>query len=149
MHIECANLNVHRCINDRFCCNKSDQIAINSLIINYCDNCKAIIDYLVSFEDCKYWNPTLVYKNNRPMIYAANETLYEQLSDKLSDVTIATVIDLLQYGIEIDDTVKEQLKTQLNQVDDIDNTLDFMLSYNPTMDISDTDKLVRYINMIG
>ncbi len=77
-------------------------------IINYCDTVKQIIDTLSVYETAKYWVPTLVY-NGQYYIAAINESLYNAIKHiEISD-DLASIAQLVKYGVAIDESVENHL----------------------------------------
>jgi len=120
----------------------------NYTITNYCDTCKHIINYLSTFEDCKYWDPTLVYKNGSFMLLATNEPLYEHVKDILLDTSMSSVSKLIKYGVKLDSTIVDYFYESLKGHDDYEDRVKFILTLNPVMDMNNVETVIEYIMMI-
>jgi hypothetical protein len=112
--------------------------------INYCEKIKEIINYLSYFEDCKYWNPTLVYRNDRYMLFAANEPLYNRLTDELNNIDILAISRLVMFGVSMDESVKLHLLDLLKD----EEKVNFILSSNVDVDIHELDLLFENLSII-
>ena len=76
-------------------------------VLNYCNTVTQIINNLSEYETVKYWTPTLLYNNDRYYIAAINEHLHEAIKDiELTD-DLKTIAQLVKYGINIDQSVKD------------------------------------------
>ena len=111
--------------------------------INYCNEIKETIDYLCEFETCKYWDPTLVYINNRHYIVGCNEYVYNVVERFLEKLTPYNLTKLIRYGIKIDDSIIQVL--------DCDNAsyINFSMQIHPALEADDIHNLcnhLRYIN---
>jgi len=112
--------------------------------INYCEKTKEIINYLSYFEDCKYWNPTLVYRNDRYMLFAANEPLYNRLIDELNNIDILAISRLVMFGVSMDESVKLHLIDLLKD----EEKVNFILSANVDIDIHELPLLFENLSVI-
>lgn len=72
--------------------------------IHYCEHITKIIDTLIPYEDIKYWDPTLVYHNNRYYIMAVNEHLYKAIEPLVQDINVQSMSRLISYGVNIEES---------------------------------------------
>lgn len=110
--------------------------------INYCNEIKEIIDYLYEFEKFKYWDPTLVYINNRHYLVACNEHIYKAVEDYLEKITPYTLTKLVRHGITIDNSVLKVLN------EDDPSLINFSTQFHPTIEADDIQNLVRNLKYI-
>jgi hypothetical protein len=78
--------------------------------INYCDSINKMIEDVQGYNDCKYWNPTLVYRNGNFYVYATNDSLNEAIKDIDININLHTLSTVSQYGISIDESVIKEFE---------------------------------------
>jgi hypothetical protein len=71
-------------------------------IIHYCEESQSLIDEVKQYEGVKYWQPTLVKRNDNLYILAINEPLYNALGDIVLTEDIDTFKKLSCHGVNID-----------------------------------------------
>lgn len=86
------------------------KIAIDSVSecygsVLFCDTIKDLLIGLDEFKQARYWNPTLVKRNNIFFIAATNSSLMESLKDVVLNDDPKTLMMLSLYGISFDDSV--------------------------------------------
>ena len=113
----------------------------NFSIVNYSNDIKDVIEYLFEFEKYKYWNPTLVYLNNTYYLLAANEYVYDAVSELLDDINPFAITKLVRHGITIDDSV-------VNGMNIDEEVIDFAKETQPTLEADNVIELVEYLKHI-
>lgn len=73
--------------------------------VKYCDKIKEILQQLDGYADVKYWQPTLVKRNDHFYVLATNHTLNEVIKDIPLNDDPNTFYILSQYGIKIDESL--------------------------------------------
>lgn len=110
--------------------------------VNYCDNIKRLLNTVELYNDCKYWNPTYVYVNGSYYVMASTQEVVDAIEHIPFTEDLSTIAHLTRYGIEIDDTVKEQFYKKYSK-DDVAFALDFKVA-TELDDVTIVDKL-RYL----
>jgi hypothetical protein len=110
-------------------------------VVNYSKDIEELIDQLCEYENCKYWNPTLVYTNHRYYLMASNQYLYDAVEDLLDSISLYSLTKLVGYGITIDDSVMNSLPY------DKESTT-FAIEIQPTIESSNISLFVEYLNLI-
>ena len=113
----------------------------NFSIVNYSKDIEYTIDQLYEFEKYKYWNPTLVYHNGAYYLFAANEYVYDAVSELLEDINPFVITKLVRHGITIDDSVIEGMNVDKE-------VIDFAKETQPTLEADNIIDLVEYLNHI-
>jgi hypothetical protein len=113
----------------------------NFSIVNYSKDIKDVIEELSEFEQYKYWNPTLVYLNNTYFLLAANEYVYDAVSELLDDISLFVITKLVRHGITIDDSVIKGMNVDKE-------VIDFAKEMQPTLEADDITTLVEYLAKI-
>ena len=109
--------------------------------VNYSEDIKELIDYLVEYETYKYWDPTLTYINNRYYLISSSEYLYDAVNDLLESITLYTLSKLVRYGIKIDDSV-------INNLPYDKKLITFATEVQPTLEADDITLLTEYLAKI-
>jgi hypothetical protein len=115
--------------------------------INYCDTIKNVINEFIEYEDCLYWDPTLVYKN-KYYIAGINELLNNAIKEDIDNIDYSTIARLVSYGISIDKTVDEQLIKTIGEDERSIKYLEFSKDLNPILDIFNLDEVIDYLQCI-
>ena len=112
--------------------------------VNYCDTINRMIDSVKEYENYKYWDPTLVYRNGNYYIYGINDSLNEATKHiDINTMDLRSLSFLKDYGISVDDSVIEQFQ-KLHEKDSIE------FSINDTVSIEYTDsRLIKNILKLG
>ena len=118
--------------------------------VNYCDTIKGIIDNYVQYENCKYWNPTLVYSNDSYYVTSINEPLYNATSDLLKEeINFETIAKLVCYGIDIDLSVDKHLYQTHGETLHTVESIEFARDRYPILDVNNLDNVIAHIKQIG
>jgi hypothetical protein len=95
--------------------------------VNFCPTTTSLLETLYSFENVKYWHPTLVKVNGNFIIHAMNEAIDNALGDMKIDDNPKTLSRLVQYGVIIDDSVIDKndpkhvfISTMISKVEVLD-----------------------------
>lgn len=83
-------------------------------IVNYCDSIKDVLKLVENYKSVKYWNPTLVYINNRLLVAASNASLDDAIKHIELNTELPTLARLVHYGITIDTSVIDVLPITLS-----------------------------------
>jgi hypothetical protein len=110
-------------------------------VVEYCKDIQQTIKYLSEYENCKYWDPTLIYTNDRYMLYATNEIVYEHVKDLLVDIDLKVLARLVRHGIVIDDSVTVNLAKTYPIID-----IQFVVDVQPRFEY--TDDLNEFIGRL-
>jgi len=93
-------------------------------VLHFCDITTKILAELTNYNDAKYWQPTLVCRNENLFIASTNQALHDALADIELSTDPATLAKLVTYGVTISDEVidptnKEQVfaSTFFNKVE--------------------------------
>jgi hypothetical protein len=113
----------------------------NFAIVNYSKDIKNVIEELYEFEKYKYWNPTLVYLNDRYYLVAANEYVYDAVGSLLENVNLYVITKLARHGITIDNSILHNMNID-------EDMLTFAKETQPTLEADNTLKLVAYLKSI-
>lgn len=112
--------------------------------VEYCEDIQQTIKYLNQYTDCKYWDPTLMYTNDRYILYATNEIVYEHVKDLLIDIDLVKLARLVRYGIVIDDSVTVNLAKTYSI-----NDIQFVVDAQPRLEYtSDINKFIEKLEMV-
>lgn len=71
-------------------------------VIHNCSITQSLVDEIKVFEDARYWQPTLVKRNDNLYIVAINESLNDALGEILLSEDIDTFKKLSSHGVHID-----------------------------------------------
>jgi hypothetical protein len=110
-------------------------------IVNYSKDIKELIDYLVEYENYKYWDPTLAYINSRYYLVSSNEYLYNAVNHLLESITLYALTKLVRHGIKIDDNVMNNLPYDKELIS-------FAIETQPTLEADEITTLVEYLAKI-
>lgn len=95
--------------------------------VHFCPTTTKLLETLYPYENVKYWHPTLVKVNGNFIIHAMNEALDNALGDMKIDDNPKTLSRLVQYGVEIDESVIDKndpkqvfISTMISKVEVID-----------------------------
>lgn len=100
--------------------------------INYCKELTKFFDILKNYDQCKYWNPTYKFVNGRYMIVATNRHLNEATSNLQLDDNLITLSKLVQYGVNIDDSIKEICYKKFDK-----DLVNFCVNFKSELDMKD------------
>lgn len=103
--------------------------------INYCDTITKLVDGLNVYDGYKYWDPTLVCRNDNLFIYGINPSLYEAMENFDINMNLATLNVVRKYGIEIDESALNKFR-ELYSADEVEFAVNPtpMIEYdNPTI----------------
>lgn len=100
--------------------------------INFSPEISQIVETLSIFDNAKYWDPTLVLKNDKLYILACTEYLYEAIKDIPLDLSLKTVAKLASYGINVDESVKEYF-CQFNSVEKVNFASSFITTFEGSL----------------
>ena len=106
-----------------------------------------MINEFIEYEDCLYWDPTLVYKN-KYYIAGINEPLNNAIKEDIDNIDYSTIARLVSYGISIDKTVDEQLIKTIGEDERSIKYLEFSKDLNPILDIFNLDEVIDYLQCI-
>lgn len=76
--------------------------------INYCDTINNLLARVDEYAGYKYWNPTIVCRNDRFYIYGINPSLNDAIADLDINISLTTITLLQQYAIAIDESALEK-----------------------------------------
>jgi len=102
--------------------------------------CPAIEEILSSTKDLEnhmYWEPTLVKVHNYFYIYGINNSLYEATKNIVLNDDPKTLFLLSQHGVKIHESITNN-----------DSLLMFSSNYHTTVDLDDTENLLRYLKAL-
>lgn len=102
----------------------------------YCDVIQNMLDKVDTYKS-KYWNPTLVRLHDRFYIICINQSLYDKISHIELNDDPATLFELSNYGITIDESVTKSEQLLL-----------FASTYSLTYDLEDLDNLVDMLSLL-
>jgi len=112
--------------------------------VNYCVVSKRLLDYVEKYNDVLYWNPNLVYKNNRFFICAANESLMESINHIELNIEPQTIADLVFHGIRISDSVLNILREKYPT-----EFVNFISDPEPIIEAQKIELIIEWLSMIG
>lgn len=75
--------------------------------INFSDDITQIVERISVYDGAKYWDPTIILKNDKLYIIACTDYLYDAIKDIPFELDLKTISKLVSYGITVDDSVKE------------------------------------------
>lgn len=78
--------------------------------IAMCDQIHEVINEVEKFAECKYWNPTLVKRNERLYIIACTQELADAISHLTLSTDLATLARLSIYGISVDSALVKEIQ---------------------------------------
>lgn len=78
-------------------------------VVEYCSKIEKIFTILENYKAIKYWDPTLVLKNNNLIIVAANQHVIEATNHIPLELNLKTLATLTRYSLEIDVSVIEEI----------------------------------------
>ena len=73
--------------------------------IDLCPITVELIDQIKEYDNVKYWHPTLVIVNDRPLIAGLNSFIADQIQDIELTINSNTLTQLVEYGVTIDPSV--------------------------------------------
>jgi hypothetical protein len=118
--------------------------------VNLCDNIKNILDTVALYHDIKYWDPTLIQRNNSLYIAASNEALDIALTNITLNTELATLARLTYYGIRVDHDLIVNINNEMGNTSDALSDLLFALSFAPAqIEISDIDLIIRQLRLVN
>jgi hypothetical protein len=103
-------------------------------VIHNCETAQRMLDEISTYENVRYWNPTLVKRNDNLYILATNQALEEALGDIILTEDIETFIKLSTHGVTIGTEFYEN-----------NPKLKFMAEAVTTVEISDMDNLILWL----
>lgn len=112
-------------------------------ILNYCDNVTQIINSLSEYENVKYWTPTLVYDNGY-LIKAINEHVHEATKNIEFNDDLKTIAQLVKYGVDIDQSVKDRLYEK-----EIPEKVNIATSFYLTVELRDVGRVMAWLSDLG
>ena len=106
---------------------------------NCCNITTGLIDSILSYEQVKYWNPTLVkLKNNNFIIAADNEHLNSAIHSIPLNDDYKSIVQFVAHGIDIADDIKNK-----------DKFYNFCSNYESKVEITDIEFLIDALVKIG
>jgi hypothetical protein len=112
--------------------------------LHFCEKTTEIINTLIEYESAKIWNPTLCYTNGNLLIAGINNALAEAIEDLEFSLDLHSICRVIEYGIDIDDSVVEAL--QHNSIDY--KLIQFAKSIAPQLDMHDVPSIVESLKAI-
>lgn len=112
-----------------------------------CEVVTQIVNDMTVFENCKYWNPTLVRANGNLYIAAINEQLHAALQQVELSTDWETIAKLTAFGVAIDSSLQKDI---INDIPD-DSTvpkLKFAAGISIEHDITQIDDLASLIQSV-
>lgn len=106
--------------------------------VNYCDEIKNMLNTLAVFDSVKFWSPTLIKHNSKPLLVAMNPYVADATKDIVIDNSHKCLVELSRYGIRIDSSITNN-----------DPSLEFASNYIVEFDVAELDSLVEYISLIN
>ena len=91
-----------------------------------------IVESLSIFDNAKYWDPTLILKNDRLYICACTEYLYEAIKDIPLDLSLKTIATIVSYGIHVDESVKEYFY-KTNNIEKVNFASSFITTFEGSL----------------
>lgn len=104
--------------------------------VNYCDETRAILEYVSTYETLKYWDPTLVKINDNFYVVAANNALMEAISHITLNDEPCNIARLVKMGIKIDESLITDKKISL------------AIDRNPSIEQFDIGTIIDYLQLI-
>lgn len=105
--------------------------------VKFCTESEKLNKIIDEYASVKYWNPTLIKRNNNFYIVGINEVLYNATSHiPLSDLP-NTLFELSQYGINIEDGILAH--SNLNK---------FAGTFNVTFDLINLKEFISFISTL-
>jgi hypothetical protein len=105
--------------------------------ILYCPIATKVLDTINEYATIKYWQPTLVCKNDFYYIAASNEHLQNAIKDIPLNSDVKTISLLAEYGIEVDQELIQS-----------DNRLLFASQFFTRIDYDKTENIVQRLKDI-
>jgi len=103
---------------------------------SFCANVANLLNHINEFKNVKYWNPTLINRQNNFYIVGCNPYILDAISHiKLNDDP-ETLFQLCQYGIAIDEAIIQ------------DPLLKFASQFSSTVDIDQIDLLCDWLKAL-
>jgi len=113
-------------------------VAVNFFpIIHNCDTTQRMLDEISPYEDVRYWQPTLVKRNDNLYILATNQALEEALGDTVLAEDSETFVKLATHGVTIGPEFHKN-----------DSRLKFMTESVTSIEVSDIDNLILWLTEI-
>ena len=116
--------------------------------VNYCPVVQQVIDTVKEHKDIRYWNPTLARINGNLYIMAANPSLMAAIEHLPLNTEYHTLARLSRMGIRIDPALISDIHDELGGTDEVMNKLIFALDPQPKIEITDTNRLIEYLQNI-
>lgn len=117
--------------------------------INFCDEIENALRTVDQYMDVKYWDPTLVQRQNRLYTLATTASLDEAIQDIPLEVSLKSFARLTYYGIMIDHELVKDLHNQMGNTKEAQELISFSTNHTSSMELSDTDKLISSLSAIG
>jgi hypothetical protein len=112
-----------------------------------CEQTQQIINELLPYDECKYWNPTLIKRQNRLYIASCTEEVHEQFKNIELDTSYSMLAKLVYHGVKIDEELIEELSSQCKDELSI-NRLLFAVSTHYSIDEKNIFELKYYLEDI-
>ena len=106
-------------------------------VIHHCSTTQSLLDKVKPFEDMRYWQPTLVKRNDNLYILAINESLNDVLGEMTLKEDIDTFSKLSQHGVYIDPSFYND-----------DNKLKFICESVTKLELSEMSDMVKWLKEI-
>lgn len=118
--------------------------------INYCSEIQKVLDTVNTYKNLKCWEPTLVNRNGLLYIAGINRHLNTALeTDNITfDTSLHTLAKLTYYGVQVDDSLVATKLEEMGNTDQALENIKFALTINPTMEISEPEKIVDMLKLI-
>lgn len=110
--------------------------------INYCEKITKMIEDVKVYEDCKYWDPTLVYRNGNYYVYGITSSLNEVVQHIDINMNLSTLSTISQHGISIDDTVVTQFEEQYGR-----HNIDFAINDKVSVEYDDPSLITNLLTL--
>lgn len=117
--------------------------------INFCDEIEGALNTVEEYKDIKYWDPVLVNKNGSLYILAITPSLYEATKHIPLELSVQSFSNLIFHGVGIDSELVIELHTKMGGTPEALELIEFAINHTPSMELSSTDKLVKYLKAIN
>lgn len=117
--------------------------------LNYCETINELLSQVRTYDHIScYWNPTLVSKNDNLYIAASNPHLENALKTTTLTTELSVLAKLVSLGVTIDKDILTNLYDTLGADNEAINIISFAVNRDTSFEISETVKLVEYLNMV-
>lgn len=117
--------------------------------ITCCDQVTKILEYLKLYKNCRYWDPTLVKRNDRLYILACNNELCEAITHIELDTSLPTLARLSSYGIQVDPPLVAEIINDLGNDTKASDAVYFAINLETVVDLSDLPQVPAMLNSIA